>query len=104
MSNEDKGPSVSREQIEGKIRKQYFMNAAAAFKGVPNICPELNNVTVCFLVLDNGFVVIGKSACASAENFDQEKGMAIAREDAIDQIWALEGYALRSRLAAAAMN
>lgn len=101
--NEQKqaAPKVTIDQIEGKIRKQYFMNAKAAFNGVPNVCEELNNVTVCFLVLNNGFVVVGKSACASAENFEQEVGMKIARENAIEQVWALEGYVLRNHLSAA---
>jgi hypothetical protein len=55
--------------------------------------------TVCCLTLQNGYTVIGKSAPASPENFDQELGQKIARADARDQIWALEGYLLRSKLA-----
>jgi Phage protein (N4 Gp49/phage Sf6 gene 66) family len=51
------------------------------------------------LVLHNGFTVLGKSACASAENFDVEIGRKIAREDAVRQLWTLAGYALRDRLA-----
>jgi hypothetical protein len=54
--------------------------------------------TVCCLTLQNGYTVIGKSAPASPENFDQELGQKIARADARDQIWALEGYLLRSKL------
>lgn len=55
--------------------------------------------TVCCLTLQNGYTVIGKSAPASPENFDAELGRKIARNDARDQIWALEGYRLRSELA-----
>jgi uncharacterized protein YuzB (UPF0349 family) len=55
--------------------------------------------TVCALVLVNGFVVIGKSAAASIENFDKELGQRIAFDDARRQIWALEGYLLREKLA-----
>ena len=36
-------------------------------------------MTVCALTLQNGFVVIGESAAASPENFDQEIGRTIAR-------------------------
>lgn len=57
-------------------------------------------LTVCCLKLRNGFTVIGESACASPENFDIELGRKIARQNARDKIWALEGYALRERLAA----
>lgn len=58
-------------------------------------------LTICVLTLKNGYTIVGKSACASPENYDAELGGKIAREDARKQIWALEGYLLRSKLAAA---
>lgn len=57
-------------------------------------------MTVCALSLRNGFIVIGESAAASPENFDADIGRKIARENARNKIWALEGYLLRSKLAA----
>lgn len=57
-------------------------------------------LTVCALTLKNGFHVVGESAAASPENFDQEIGKKIARDNARSKIWALEGYLLRSKLAA----
>ncbi len=58
-------------------------------------------LTVCCLKLKNGFTVVGESAAASPQNFDQEIGRKIARDNARNKIWALEGYLLRSKLAAA---
>jgi len=55
-------------------------------------------MTVCALKLRNGFVVIGESAAASPENFDEAIGKRIARDNARNKIWALEGYLLRSNL------
>ncbi len=55
-------------------------------------------LTVCCLKLRNGFTVTGESAAASPENFDQEVGRKIARENARNKIWAFEGYLLRERL------
>lgn len=55
-------------------------------------------LTVCCLKLRNGFTVTGESAAASPENFDIEIGRKIARGNARDKIWALEGYLLRERL------
>ena len=55
-------------------------------------------LTVCVLVLRNGFTVLGESAAASPENFDAEVGRKIARENARQKIWMLEGYLLRERL------
>lgn len=57
-------------------------------------------LTVCCLTLRNGFTVTGESACASPENFDAEIGRKIARENARNKIWMLEGYLLKEKLAA----
>lgn len=57
-----------------------------------------STVTVCCLTLRNGFNVIGKSACASKENFDEELGNAIAKQNAINEIGQLEGYLLKQKL------
>lgn len=55
-------------------------------------------LTVCCLTLRNGFCVTGQSAAASPGNFDAEVGRKIARADARDKIWELEGYLLREHL------
>ncbi len=55
-------------------------------------------LTVCCLTLANGFTVTGESACASPEKFDAELGAKIARDNAKQKIWMLEGYALRNQL------
>lgn len=55
-------------------------------------------LTVCALTLRNGFIVTGESAAASAANFDQAIGRKIARENARNKIWQLEGYLLREKL------
>jgi hypothetical protein len=66
--------------------------------------PFGTTMTVCALTLRNGFVVIGESAAASPENFDQAIGRRIARDNARNKIWALEGYLLRENLANNALN
>ena len=55
-------------------------------------------LTVCLLTLENGFNVTGESACVSPENFDAEIGSKIARDNARDKIWMMEGYLLKQRL------
>lgn len=57
-------------------------------------------LTVCALSLRNGFIVTGESAAASPENFNEEIGRKIARDNARAKIWPLEGYLLREKLAA----
>ena len=58
-------------------------------------------VTVCLLILKNGFTVVGKSACCSMKNFDEQKGREYAREDAVNQMWTLLGFRLRDELSKA---
>jgi hypothetical protein len=59
------------------------------------------HVTVAIITMANGYVLVGKSAPADPANYDYELGRNFAREDAIRQLWALEGYALRERMHAA---
>jgi len=59
--------------------------------------PE-TTVTVCCLTLENGYHVIGKSATLDQADFDQEIGEKVARQDAVRQIWELEGYLLKQHL------
>lgn len=82
------GPSAPRltlADIESKIVKTHF-----------HIVPE-TTTTICTLVLANGFTVVGKSACVSPENFDKAIGEDIARNDAVEKVWELEGYLLKER-------
>ncbi len=60
---------------------------------------EPSMLTVCALTLRNGFVVVGTSAAASPENYDRAIGERVAREKARNEIWQLEGYLLRQKLA-----
>ena len=61
----------------------------------PDCAPHM---TICVVLLENGFVLVGKSAPADDRNFDEELGRKFAHEDAIRQMWAFEGYLLRERL------
>ena len=69
---------------------------------IGQLLTPLKLLTFCVLILRNGFTVTGESACASPENFDAEIGRRIARENAVQKVWPLMGYELRSKLAARA--
>lgn len=58
----------------------------------------LSLLTFCVLVLQNGFTVTGESACASPENYDENIGRQIARENAVQKICPLMGYQLKEQL------
>lgn len=98
-------PRVSLSDIEAAIRRRHDVRAAHAVgeavvigsKGHP-INP-LGLLSLCILEMKNGFIVMGKSAPASPENFDADLGRKFAYEDAIRQLWPLMGFALRDKLA-----
>ena len=104
-------PRVTPDQIESVINSEHYFTAAQgdhqAKEDDLQINPEpyveatpesLHLMTFCVLVLRNGFTVTGESACASPENFDAEIGRKIARDNAVQKIWALEGYLLKQSL------
>jgi hypothetical protein len=53
--------------------------------------------TVCQITLQNGYTVLGTSACVARSEYNQALGEKYAYEKAFEQIWALEGYLLRQR-------
>lgn len=59
---------------------------------------EGTTLTVCCLILRNGYAVAGESAAVNQENFNIEIGRKIARQNAREKLWALEGYLLKQRL------
>jgi len=94
-------PRVTPERIEAVIAEELYFTAADGVraKGAEVVVSSAANLlTICVLILRNGFTVLGKSACASPENFDAELGRKIARADAVNQIWPLEGYLLKQLL------
>jgi hypothetical protein len=56
-----------------------------------------DHLTICILTLKNGFFVVGKAAPVYPANYVREIGEKNAHEDAIKQIWQLEGYLLCQR-------
>lgn len=92
-------PRVSLADIEAAIAEKHFA-LGSALSAVPLRSKHpLSIITMCAVVMNNGFTVIGKSAPASADNFNAELGRKFAYEDAVRQIWPLMGYALREKLA-----
>ncbi len=106
-------PRITPDDIENAIYSEHFFTAFDGRQGaidngtyVGNERPEninrdlafLKTKTFCILQLKNGFTVTGESDCASPENFNAEIGRKIARDNAKQKIWALEGYLLKQKL------
>lgn len=123
-----KGQAAKAEQLEAKLATAPVLAAEAAIeaeivaKGLtaPRVTLEqidalmarvtytggrVSNTTstVVHAFLDGEFLLAsGHSACVSATNYDADIGFKLARgnaeKKARDQLWQLEGYALRKRL------
>lgn len=102
-------PRVTPADIDANIASEHYFTADDGAQGAFNradnnfgsipVPQALGMLTFCVLVLRNGFTVTGESACASPENFNQELGRKIARQNAVSKIWPLMGYELRTKLA-----
>ena len=57
------------------------------------VAEALKVMTICVLVANNGWVVIGKTAAVDPANFDAELGKKFAYDDAIRQFWPLWAFA-----------
>lgn len=79
-------PTVTISDILNKIKQTSYF-----------ILPD-TTVTICNILLENGFSVRGESSCVSPENFNKALGEKYAFEDAVKKIWSLEGYLLKQKL------
>ena len=125
LAEKAKGRRVTLADVEGSIAAEYFFTAADGADGADiqairrrdpqsslHIQPleeegslegtnreKLGLLTFCVLLLQNGFTVVGQSACADPANYNKEIGERIAREDAVRKIWPLMRYALMNEMA-----
>ena len=102
-------PRVTPADIEANIASEYYFTAMEGVEGTDpkatvygqwdeEFPDELARLTFCVLILRNGFMVTGESACSSPENFDAEIGRKVARDNAVQKLWPLMGYALKQDL------
>lgn len=91
---------VTYSQLEDEIASEYSFTADKALAGCP-VVEGLDRITICILVTRNGTKLVGVNhgAINPAEH-DPERGRREARRVAMEQLWPLLGYELRTRLAA----
>lgn len=79
--NASPAPRVTKNIIESNIVDREFTKFS-------------DTVTVCEIVLNNGYSVRGESACVNAANYNQEIGERIAYDNAFNKLWPLYGFLL----------
>ena len=77
---------VTLDGIKAKIKGETYL-----------VLPD-GRTTLCMLTLENGYTIKGLSACVDASEFNLDIGRKFAFEDAINQIWPLEGYLLAEKI------
>lgn len=75
---------LTKDDLKALVVKEYYHR-------IPD-----STVTVCAITLKNGFVVVGDSACIDPRKFDEEICRQVAFDDAIEKVWELEGYRMKS--------
>jgi len=98
-------PRVTPADIEANIASEFYFTAEEGVLGASSmgtrpagIASSLGLLTFCVLVLRNGFTVTGESSCAHPDNFDAALGRKIARKNAVDKMWPLMGYEVKTQV------
>ena len=99
--------TVSKSSIEAKIRGVYFINAGEALKDsnrgyIQRDLEELKLVTICIIIMENGFKIEGTSACVDPSRYNEAIGQEEAYKNAFEKIWEKEGYLLKQQMFEAA--
>ena len=77
---------VTLDGIKAKIKGETYL-----------VLPD-GRSTLCILTMQNDYTIKGLSACVDPAEFDLNMGRKFAFEDAIKQIWPLEGYLLAEEM------
>lgn len=78
-------PRLSPTDVDAAIRSETFTRLPSG------------KCLVCEITLQNGFTVRGEASVVRPENFDQEIGEKISRDDARKKIWPLLAYLLQEK-------
>lgn len=100
---------VTEQELEAAIADERYINLGHGLSSYGTLAdgylaagappPASERTTLCVLTLDNGIVVVGKSACIDDRLFDARVGREIARRDAVAQVWPLLGMRLADKIA-----
>ena len=81
------GKRVTMEHLESLVVNEEYIRPSTA-----------QTLTICVITLKNGFSLVGESACADPADYSRLLGEKLARANALNKAWPLEGYLLRQQL------
>lgn len=76
---------VTPEEVQASIMKVEYW-----------LMPD-GRTTICSLTMDNGFTLLGQSACVDKRNYNEKTGQRHACEDATEKVWAFLGFRAHDR-------
>lgn len=100
LQEKAKGKRITAQDLDNNISAVYTYNVGkvlAQTNDIP-VSEHLYLLTMCVIVLNNGYTVTGQSACADPSNYNEDIGNRLAFEDAKKKIWALMGYHLKQEI------
>jgi hypothetical protein len=78
--------TVTLPDMQAKVKKTIY-----------TVLPD-TTTTICQLFMENGYVILGTSACVDPKKFNKALGEKYSYEDAINKAWPLEGYLLAEEI------
>jgi hypothetical protein len=98
-----KAPRVALSDMEAAIIDKIEFTADHAISAINHPISitgdrALRRMSICILVLRNGFTVVGTSSPAADKNFNAKLGREYAYQHAVRQIWPLMGFSLCNAL------
>lgn len=93
ISDEELEKLLSESPAE-RVTQEYITSRIAnvTYTRLPD-----STMTICHLTLDNGFAVIGESACVNPANYNQAIGESVAHFNAFNKLWPLFGFLLAEK-------
>ena len=99
--------SITRADIEANIAREFYFTGTHGVLGESEmgtrptgIASGLDQLTFCVIVLRNGTKIVGiNHGSIDPVQHDPSRGKVEARAHAIEQIWPLMGYELRTKMA-----
>lgn len=89
---------TAKDGRDGAVANGHYCGRESPTVDEGDLAP-LNLVTFCVLILKNGMRVVGvNEGPVFSDNFDAEIGRKYARQKAVDQIWPMLGYELKTKL------
>ena len=91
---------ITLDDIEASIAAEHYFTAGQALAALGHPVSEgLEQLTICVILLRNGTKIVGINYDAiDPAQHSVERGQKEARDHAIEQIWPLLGYEMRSLL------